>query len=75
MASVRLKVSGMHCGNCQAKVEQALKKVAGTWAASVDLKSGTAEVDFDAAQGGTERFVDAVQSAGYQAQVAGGDGH
>lgn len=61
----------MHCGGCQTKVEQALKKVAGTWAASVDLKTGSAVVDFDPAKAGAERYVEAVASVGYQAQVAG----
>ncbi len=69
MTKLRLKVSGMHCGNCQAKVEKALKGVAGTYAVGVDLQAGSAEVDFDG-KTPADRFVDAVRVAGYRAEIA-----
>jgi len=72
MASLILAVTGMHCGNCRQKVEQALKRVAGTYGVNVDLEHGTAEVDFDPGRAAAEQFVDAVASAGYQARIAGG---
>jgi len=70
MASVHLSVTGMHCGNCVIKVEKALKAVPGTLGASVDLQTGSADVDFDAAKATPERYVQAVQGAGYSAAVA-----
>ncbi len=69
MASLKLKVSGMHCGHCQAKVEKALKGVSGAYGVQVDLHAGSAEVDFDG-KTSPERFVEAVRAAGYTAQVA-----
>ena len=70
MASVKLAVTGMHCGNCVTKVEKALKAVPGTFGAAVDLQQGSAEVDFDGAKAAPERYVEAVASVGYRAQVA-----
>jgi copper chaperone len=70
MASLKLKVAGMHCSHCKMKVEQALKGVAGTFGAAVFLEDGEAEVDYDPASGSAGRYVAAVAKAGYQATVA-----
>lgn len=69
MASVTLKVTGMHCSHCRMKVEQALQKVAGVYGASVDLDGGTAEVDFDGQKAAPDALVAAVKSVGYAAEV------
>lgn len=69
MSSVTLNVTGMHCGHCRVKVEQALQKVAGVYGASVDLDGGTAEVDFDGQQAALDALVAAVKSVGYGAEV------
>jgi copper chaperone CopZ len=39
-----LKVSGMHCGKCAAKIEAALAKVDGVAAVDIDLPSKTVKV-------------------------------
>ncbi|MBI4503848.1 MAG: heavy-metal-associated domain-containing protein [Gemmatimonadetes bacterium] len=69
MASLKLKVSGMHCGHCTTTVERALKKVSGVYGVSVDLDAGSAEVDFDGKAPAGE-FVEAVRAVGYSAEVA-----
>ena len=69
MASVNLKVSGMHCGNCVTKVERALKAVPGVLGVSVDLQTESAEVDFEG-KVAPQVFVEAIRSAGYRADVA-----
>lgn len=58
-----LKVQGMSCGHCSARVQKALAAVAGVTNAEVDLASGTATVegDFDVAAA-----VAAVENAGYE---------
>ena len=71
MANVKLHVSGMHCGNCQAKVEQALRAIAGVYTAVVDLPDGEAEIDFDDDSVTTAQLVAAVQAAGYGAKLGG----
>ncbi|MGH7537414.1 MAG: heavy-metal-associated domain-containing protein [Gemmatimonadales bacterium] len=71
MASAKLRVTGMTCGNCQMKVEKALKGVAGVYVAVVDLQDGEAEVDFNDDAVTTQQLVAAVEQAGYRAKLAG----
>lgn len=71
MANVKFRITGMTCGHCQAKVEKALKGVAGVYSAVVDLPDGEAEVDFDDDSVTTDALVAAVERAGYGAKLAG----
>jgi copper chaperone len=71
MATIKLRVSGMTCGHCQAKVEKALQGTAGVYTAIVDLQAGEAEVDFDDDTATTAQLVQAVEHAGYRATLAG----
>ena len=71
MANVKLRVTGMTCGHCQAKVEKALKGIAGVYTAIIDLPDGEAEVDFEDDSVTTEQLVAAITNAGYGAKVAG----
>ena len=71
MANVKLRVSGMSCGHCQAKVERALKGTAGVYSAVVDLGSGEADVDFEDDAVTTSQLMAAVERAGYKAKLAG----
>jgi len=59
-----LKIDGMTCGHCSAAVKNALEKVAGVSAATVDLAAGRAHVDGNA---DVAALVAAVQDEGYQA--------
>jgi copper chaperone len=71
MANVKLRVTGMTCGHCQAKVEKALKGINGVYSAIVDLPDGQAEIDFNDDQVTTEQLLSAVTKAGYVAKIAG----
>ena len=71
MANVKLRVTGMTCSHCQAKVEKALKALIGVYSAVIDLPDGEAEVDFDDDSVTTDQLVAAVAQAGYGAKVAG----
>jgi len=71
MANVKLRITGMTCGHCLAKVEKALKGVNGVYSAVIDLPDGEAEVDFDDDTVTTQQLVAAVARAGYGAKVAG----
>jgi copper chaperone CopZ len=70
MASINLKITGMHCSHCVSKVEAALQKVSGVYGASVDLEHGSAEVDCDDKRAKPEALVSAVTGVGYGAEVA-----
>jgi len=71
VASIKLRITGMTCGHCQAKVEQALKGVSGVYSAVVDLPEGAAQVDFDDDRVTAAQLIGAVQRAGYGATLAG----
>ena len=71
MANVKLKIAGMTCGHCLAKVEKALKGVSGVYSAIVDLPDGEAEVDFDDDAVTTVELIGAVEKAGYGAKLGG----
>ena len=71
MANVKLRVTGMTCGHCQAKVEKALKGIAGVYSAVIDLPDGEAEIDFDDDSVTPDQLVAAVANAGYAATLVG----
>jgi copper chaperone CopZ len=71
MANAKLNVVGMHCGNCQSKVERALKGIPGVYTAIVDLTVGEAEVDFNDDTVTTDQLLAAVRQAGYEGKLAG----
>ena len=58
-----LKIEGMMCGHCRARVEKAMKAVPGVQAVEVSLEDKTAEVTGSASE---EELKRAVVEAGYQ---------
>ncbi len=60
-----IKIEGMSCNHCKAKVEKVLNDIAGV-SAKVNLKKKEAVVSFDADISNTI-FKDAVKEAGYEA--------
>ena len=60
----RLRIDGMTCASCSARVERALLKVPGVHSATVNLATEHAEVTGDAR---TETLLRAVHAAGYEA--------
>ncbi len=66
-AALDLKVEGMTCASCVARVEKALLKVPGVRDASVNLATETATVHADGVV--AEAAIAAVRKAGYEATV------
>jgi copper chaperone CopZ len=67
MQTTHLKISGMTCSHCAARVEKALKAVPGVLSATVDLQQG-ATVQHDGAS--LDQLTRAVSAAGqYRAQL------
>src|SRR5262249_44959718 len=66
---VHLKISGMHCAACVARVEEALAAVPGVASASVNLATHRAQVRLAGPVQG-ERLAAAVRGAGYDARTA-----
>ncbi len=64
---LELKVEGMSCASCVARVERALLKVPGVEAASVNLATGTATLR--APGNAVAGAIEAVRKSGYEASV------
>jgi copper chaperone len=65
METLALKIGGMSCGHCVARVEKALGKLEGVQVDKVGI--GTAEVRYDASRIAPERIRQTVEDLGYEA--------
>jgi len=63
--TMTLKVIGMSCGDCAGNVEKALRGVSGVTKATVNLKAGNAQVEFDPEKATDKDLAKAVKNAGY----------
>ncbi|MEE8574096.1 MAG: heavy metal translocating P-type ATPase [Thermodesulfobacteriota bacterium] len=70
--SVTLKIEGMHCASCVAKIEAALARTPGVIEASVNLVSERVLVKYISTLGGITDLVEAVKKAGYTVSRAPG---
>ena len=68
--NIALRIEGMSCASCVARVEKALLKVPGVEAASVNLATETATLR--AAGGVAAAAIDAIRGAGYEASLEQG---
>ena len=69
--TARLKVSGLYCAECVARIEDALKTVPGVIDATMNAATNVVKVEYAPASADLERLARAVESAGpYQAQRA-----
>lgn len=66
---IRLRVEGMTCGSCVARVERALESVPGVRQARVNLTTETATIDLSGAGTPRAALIEAVRSAGYDADT------
>jgi copper chaperone CopZ len=65
MQTERLEVTGMTCGGCSRKVNDALKAVRGVNTVAVSLADHEATVSFDPEQASLGQLEAAVRNAGY----------
>ncbi|MGN0402261.1 MAG: heavy metal translocating P-type ATPase [Acetatifactor sp.] len=65
----RFRVTGMTCSACSAHVEKAVGRLEGTEKVSVNLLTETMEVRYDGDRLDKERIMEAVEKAGYGAEV------
>ena len=64
-----LKLTGMTCAACAARIEKVLNRVDGV-RAEVNFATESAHVEFDRAKATTDALIEAVRNAGYDAQPA-----
>ena len=67
--TIDLKLTGMTCAACAARIEKVLNRTDGVRAA-VNFANETARVEFDAAQTTAQSLIEAVRHAGYDAAPA-----
>ena len=68
----KFKVTGMTCSACSSRVEKTVCKLEGTGDVSVNLLTGSMQVDFDESKINSDEIIAAVEKAGYGAFVDGG---
>ncbi|HEV8579812.1 MAG TPA: cation transporter [Thermoanaerobaculia bacterium] len=68
MQHLTLKIQGMSCGHCVARVEKALSGLEGVNVRRVGV--GFAEIDYDPARTPFARIREAIDDAGYTAHPA-----
>ena len=69
--TVELNVTGMHCGSCSALIEESLAEHPAVTAASVDLDSARAVVEYDPSQLDADGLCAVVAEVGYTATPVG----
>ncbi|HRO67128.1 MAG TPA: cation transporter, partial [Pseudobdellovibrionaceae bacterium] len=70
---IHLQITGMSCASCVQRVEKSLQKTAGVLEASVNLATEKAAVTYRPSQTTPQSLVQAVEDAGYQADVLSED--
>ena len=69
MQNVTLKIDGMTCGGCVKSVTRVLSELGGVAQADVSLEKAQAVVSFDANKVQPAALVEAVEYAGFDAEV------
>ncbi len=64
MATENLKIEGMSCQHCVARVKKAVDAVEGVVSSEVSI--GSAKVEYDESRAGREEIVKAIEGAGYK---------
>lgn len=71
----RYHISGMTCSACSAHVEKAARKLEGVEKASVNLLTETMEIEYDESKVQRDGIIQAVEKAGYGAELLAAGGH
>ena len=70
-----LSITGMHCASCSARIAKKLSQTPGVEEANVNLASSKAHVRFDPSKTDEHHLMEAVEAAGYKAEVRHDHGH
>lgn len=65
--NMKIKLSGMHCGNCAMKVQNKLTSISGVNKVVINLAKGEAIVEYDPNATRFNTFQAAIQEVGYRA--------
>lgn len=64
MEDLKLRIDGMSCGHCVARVQKALSRLDGVDVRNVEV--GSAEVTYDPSRVALGRILEAVDAAGFE---------
>ena len=64
---IKIKLGGLHCGNCAMKVQNRLRQISGVNNVVINLSKGEANVEYDPNITGFNAFQSAIQEIGYRA--------
>ncbi|HBQ86894.1 MAG TPA: heavy metal translocating P-type ATPase, partial [Syntrophomonas sp.] len=67
---VELKITGMSCAACSAKIEKSLNKMDGVDQAAVNLTTERARVKYDVSRVKVSEMIRTIQALGYEAEKA-----
>ena len=67
MKTVKMKITGMHCVGCAARIKSVLEKNPGVRGASVSYPAGTAEIGFRPQSASEPELVEIIERAGFEA--------
>ena len=67
MRSIKLKIDGMTCVNCENRIERKLQRTNGVRKAKVRYASGTAEITYDENITSIEKIIAVIERLGYKA--------
>ena len=70
---IELPITGMTCASCANRIERGLNELDGV-TATVNYATEQASVDFDGAAVAPDALIEAVEAAGYQAELPSSDG-
>jgi Cu+-exporting ATPase len=68
MEDMELKIKGMKCSHCTQTLHKALSEIQGVAKATVNLRSKTAQIEFDPGQTGYPRFETVIRDAGFNVE-------
>lgn len=72
VAEIQLPIEGMTCASCVNRIERFLRATDGVRSANVDLATERATISYLPDVADRDRFVAAVEAAGYDARPAAG---
>jgi len=70
LTKTKIHITGMHCEGCTNRVSNVLNKLKGVRTSEVSLEDEQAVVQFDQDQTGFSQMKEAIEKAGYEAQLA-----
>lgn len=73
MTKKRFQIQGMHCVGCAMTIDGVVEDLPGVKSASTNYARQVADIEYDEKKVSEGQIIEAITSAGYQAQAAGAE--